>query len=118
MRKLKRQAELELLDQNIFNNDPRECLSLVRSLRPREYQVIELAMMGRTLLETMDELGISFELCQQYFKKARKKLGCSGVDRKDKAWKKDGRWSIGRVWWSALTLGVEWENKWGSEQGG
>lgn len=112
MRKLKRQALYELLNENIFRNDPRECLRLVRTLWPREYQVIEMAMMGRNNIETADELKLPLKTAMKYFKRARRKLGCPGVSKGKREFSSDNRWSIGRVWWSAMTLGIEWEKKW------
>lgn len=85
-----------LLNRCPMNNDPRECLRLVRKLRPRQRWVIERLMIGKTKAEIIAEQGFVGKL-KRIIERGKRRLGVKTVQE------------IGRVWWSAMAIGVPWE---------
>lgn len=101
MKKLMPQIEFEFVSFNPFNCDARESLALIRTLSKYQRQVVERLMLNREIREIADEMGVKNRVVTDRLLRAMRKLRVREHVQ------------IGRIWWSAMTLGVWWEDKYG-----
>ena len=103
MRKLQKQIEHDVC-RNDFHLDPRECLRLVMTLSKSQLRILWMLMLGRTAKEIGKEMGLQARDVNHRIWSARRTLK-AGKDRRSPG--------IGRGWWCAMKLGMEFDAKYG-----